>query len=90
MIGESMPARKAKRPMAKPQRNADQRRQTKADTNAAQRVQDVPADAHVVRAVVIERIGEQLQGRQPGAQRARQALALGRNRGPHADKQHDA
>ena len=59
MIGASMLARKAKRPMAKPSGMPTSAARPKPIADPAQRVEDVPADAHVVGAVVVEGVGEQ-------------------------------
>jgi hypothetical protein len=80
------------------ERNADQRSQAEAGADAVQRMQDVPADALVVGAVVVERVGEQFLRRGPGLGRAGQAFRrrcwrrsaragrTGRCRGPAASR----
>ena len=66
----------------KPQRNARQRRQAEAHRHALQGGQHVPADAHVIGPVLIERIGKQGQRRVQRAQRRGKAFAMHRRQLP--------
>lgn len=66
----------------KPQRNARQRRQAEAHRHALQGGQHVPADAHVIGPVLIERIGKQRQRRVQRAQRRGKTFAVHRRQLP--------
>mmetsp|Transcript_11774 Transcript_11774/g.27604 ORF Transcript_11774/g.27604 Transcript_11774/m.27604 type:complete len:483 (+) Transcript_11774:738-2186(+) len=72
------------------QRDAHQRREAKAQADAAEGVQDVPADALVVRALAVERVGKQLHRGLPGGGGAREAARLLRGQGPQPDQQRQA
>ncbi len=71
--GLNMRAKNSERPI-KTQRNARQRRRAEAHRHALQGGQHVPADAHVIGPVLIERIGKQGQRRVQRAQRRGKAL----------------
>ncbi|KAG0773513.1 hypothetical protein G6F22_014815 [Rhizopus arrhizus] len=74
----------------KPDRDADHRRQPEADRHALQRRQQVPADALVVGAVVIERIREQFHRRVPGHARCRDLRNPHGHHLPHQHEQREA
>ena len=72
------------------ERDADQRGQAEADADALEREEDVPADALVVRAVAVERVGKDLDGLGEGRRRRREGCALQGRKFPDADQQREA
>ncbi len=72
------------------QRNAYQRRQTKAVGHSLQRGQQVPADAHIVRSVVIKGMRKHLLRRLPGDQRRGELRAVLGRQFPHQQQECEA
>src|SRR5258706_2672304 len=72
------------------ERNADQRRHAEADADALERHEHVPADALVVGAFAIERIGEDLRRRVRHRDGIGNAAAQLRDQGPQRDQHRKA
>ncbi len=79
--GLNMRAKNSERPIKNPA-ECRQRRQAEAHRHALQGGQHVPADAHVIGPVLIERIGKQGQRRVQRAQRRGKAFAMHRRQLP--------